>query len=131
MRVLFDTNVLFAAFTAKGVCEDIVDEAAGVCDILWSQPLQEELQTVLKRKHKLGPGAQAAMEAFAELCEFCVPVPLPQRVCRDADDDGVLATALVGRAEYVVTGDEDLLLLKEFQGIPILPPRRFMELLAP
>ena len=130
MKVLFDTNVLYSAFTSKGVCEDIVDEAAGECVIIWSHPLQDELETALKRKYKLGPGTHAALAAFVELCEFVVPATLPKPVCRDSDDDMVLATALAAKANFIVTGDDDLLVLKEFQGIRILSPRQFVEILS-
>jgi putative PIN family toxin of toxin-antitoxin system len=130
VRVLFDTNVLFAAFTAKGFCEDVVDEAAGACPLIWSLPLREEIEGSLKRKNKLGPGSLAALAAYSQLCEFVQPVALPTRVCRDPDDDIVLATALAGRADYIVTGDDDLLALKSHHGIRILSPRQFWEVLA-
>jgi putative PIN family toxin of toxin-antitoxin system len=127
VRVLFDTHVLFAAFTSKGFCEDVVDEAAGASPLVWSVPLREELENSLKRKNKLGPGALAALAAYAQLCEFVDPVALPAPVCRDPDDDLVLATALAGRADVIVTGDEDLLVLGAYEGIHILSPRQFLE----
>ena len=130
MRVLFDTNVLFAAFTAKGFCEDVVDEAAGVCPLVWSIPLREELEGVLKRKYKLGPGALAALAAYAQLCEFVEPVALSAPVCRDPDDDIVLATALTGRVDYIVTGDEDLLVLKSYHSVKMRSPREFWAVLV-
>ena len=55
--------------------------------------------------------------------------PLSARVCRDKSDDVVLATALAGKADMIVIGDEDLLVLKEFRGIRILSPRQFLEIL--
>jgi predicted nucleic acid-binding protein len=55
---------------------------------------------------------------------------LPGRVCRDADDDLVLAAALAAKADAIVTGDQDLLVLKRFKGIPILNPRDCLALLA-
>lgn len=130
MRVLFDTNVLYAAFTAKGFCEDVVDEAVGACLLLWSVPLRKELEGSLRRKNKLGPGALAALAAYAQLCEFVEPAALPAPVCRDPDDDVVLATALSGRAAYLVTGDDDLLSLQSYHGIRIVPPCEFWEILA-
>jgi predicted nucleic acid-binding protein len=53
------------------------------------------------------------------------PAPLFQPVCRDADDDMVIASAVAGGAVCIVTGDKDLLDLKEYQGIPILKPAEF------
>jgi len=52
------------------------------------------------------------------------------RVCRDPDDDKLLEIAVVGRADYLVTGDQDLLILDPFQGIPILTPAEFLAALA-
>ena len=129
MRVVFDTNVLYSAIAAKGFCEEVLDEAAGDCSIIWSTPLQQELESVLARRHKIGPGTRAALAAYADLCEFFKPQPLPKRVCRDKDDDVVLATAVAGKADLIVTGDADLLVLKKFRGIRILSPRQFLELL--
>ena len=51
-------------------------------------------------------------------------MPLPT-VCRDGADNGILAAALAGRCELLVTGDHDLLVLKEFQGMRIVTPAEF------
>jgi putative PIN family toxin of toxin-antitoxin system len=125
--VVFDTNVLYSALAAKGFCEEVVDEAVAECDIVWSDPLKQELESLLTRLYKIGPATRVALEAYVDLCEFVEPEPLDKRVCRDKDDDVVLATALAGKADVIVTGDEDLLVLKKFHGIEILSPRKFLE----
>jgi len=51
-----------------------------------------------------------------------VAPPLPQPVCRDPDDDAVLACALAAQADLIVSGDADLLVLKQFQNIRIITP---------
>ena len=61
--------------------------------------------------------------------EIVAPAQFSGRVCRDKSDDVVLATAVTGKADLIVTGDDDLLVLKEFRGIRILSPRGFLELL--
>ena len=129
MRVVFDTNVLYSALAAKGFCEEVLDEAAGDCDIVWSHFLNDELESLLTRRHKIGPATRVALQAYVDLCEFVEPEPLDERVCRDKSDDIVLATALAGKADVIVTGDEDLLVLKKFRGIEILLPRQFLEFL--
>lgn len=129
MRVVFDTNVLYSALAAKGFCEEVLDEATGDCVTIWSNPLKQELESLLARRHKIGPATRVALEAYVDLCEFVEPEPLDERVCRDEDDDVVLATALAGKADVIVTGDEDLLVLKKFRGIEILSPRQFLKLL--
>ena len=130
MRVVFDTNLLYSALAAKGFSEEVLDEAAGDCVTIWSNPLKQELELLLARRHKIGPATCVALEAYADLCEFVEPQPLPARVCRDKSDDVVLATALAGKADVIVTGDDDLLVLKRFRGIRIVSPRQFLELLS-
>ncbi len=127
MKVLFDTNVLFAAFTSKGFCEEVVGQAAGDCALVWSEPLRKELLKVLERKGLADPPVHTAIETYADLCEFCKPAPLSPPVCRDPDDDVVLATAVAGGANVIVTGDNDLLVLKRHGRIRILSPRQFVE----
>jgi uncharacterized protein len=56
------------------------------------------------------------------LAEVIDPPPLPQPVCRDPDDDAVLALAVAAQADVMISGDEDLLSLQSFEGIPILNP---------
>lgn len=48
-------------------------------------------------------------------------------VCRDSDDDMFLAASLSGEAQYVVSGDHDLQVLNEYQGVKVLSPREFAE----
>jgi len=129
VRVVFDTNVLYAAFAAKGFCEEVVDEAAGACELIWSDTLREEFESILARRYKVGPATRTALSAYVDLCEFVGPEPLGARICRDKSDDIALATAVTGKAEVIVTGDDDLLVLKDFRGIRILSPRQFLELL--
>jgi putative PIN family toxin of toxin-antitoxin system len=130
LRVLFDTNVLFAAFATQGLCLEAVELGTQDCETVTSVELVDELTRALRQKLKLGPSAREAIAEYRRLCEIVEPEPLPERVCRDRDDDQVLATALAGAADVIVTGDEDLLVLREFRGIRILTPRRFLELLA-
>ena len=55
------------------------------------------------------------------------PVELGRGVCRDPDDDRVLATAVAAGADCIVTGDRDLLVIERYEGIDILSPRQFLE----
>jgi predicted nucleic acid-binding protein len=50
-------------------------------------------------------------------------------VCRNKEDEAVLTTTLAGKADVILTRDDDLLVLKEFRGIRVLSPRQFLELL--
>ncbi len=48
-------------------------------------------------------------------------------MCRDPDDDAVLALALAAKVDFIISGDEDLLAIGVFQGIPILSPAQALQ----
>lgn len=55
-----------------------------------------------------------------------VPIAETVRVCRDPKDDKILELAVNGRADYIVTGDDDLLVMNPFRGIAIIRPAEFL-----
>lgn len=59
--------------------------------------------------------------------EVVVPEELNESICRDKDDLGVIGTALSGNAGFIITGDEDLLILKKYKDIEMVTPREFWE----
>lgn len=123
MRLVFDTNVLFAAQITRGTCDTLYQEALIAAKLLTSVHIPDELEE--KLVHKVGLEPAAAAQTRAEVAEDfrVVPVaPLPKPICRDPDDDAILATALAAQADMLVTGDKDLLVLGSYEGIPIVTP---------
>lgn len=130
MRVLLDTNVLFAAFVTHGVCAGLYEECLLQADVVVSNHILTELAEKLISKGKFTKReAQQVVRAVRKDAELVSPVPLVQPICRDPDDDWILATAVAGKADVIVTGDKDLLVLKRFRSIPIVAPRGFLEVL--
>ncbi len=129
MRLVLDTNVFVAAVVADGLCRDLVRVRVLPHTIVTSEPLLRELRTTLRVKLKADPDNLPLLLALRDEAEIVAPARLRERVCRDRSDDVVLATALAGKVEMILTGDEDLLVLKEFRGIRILSPRQFLEML--
>lgn len=128
MRVVFDTNVLVSAFTSLGLCHQAYERALARTDIIIAHRLLDELHRTLVGKMKIEKSlADEIRDELASELEVVEPKPLPKSICRDQDDDWVLATALTGLGEIIVSGDKDLLVLKHFQGIKILTPRQFVE----
>jgi len=124
VRLLLDTNVLFAAFLSHGVCAGLYEEALLHAELIVSEEILSELGEKLVFKGKLSKTEAAeVIGAVRSDSEVVGAVPLDQLVCRDPDDDMVLGSALAGRADVIVTGDKDLLVLKNFRKIPILTPR--------
>lgn len=63
------------------------------------------------------------------LADLVLGQPMREAVCEDRDDDKYLAAALEGGAQYVVTGDRPFLSLREYQGVRVITPRTFLEIL--
>ena len=129
MRVVLDTNVFIAAVVADGLCRDLVRVRVLPHTLITSEPLLHELRSISRAKFAVDPVELPLLEQLNEEAEIVTPAELRGGICRDEDDDVVLATALAGKADVIVTGDEDLLLLKKFRGIEILSPRQFLKLL--
>ncbi len=127
MRLVLDTNIIIAALVADGLCRDLVRRRLENRVLISSQTLLDELGTKLEEKFSVRPKDIPFIRAYAERVELVQPVALPADVCRDPDDVTVLASAIAGKADCIVTGDEDLLVIGEHQGIRILTPRQWLE----
>jgi putative PIN family toxin of toxin-antitoxin system len=128
MRIVLDTNVLIAAFITRGSCHELVEHCVQNHSIVISDFILREVSDHLI--HKFGYSQSEAQEVLALLKLHTRTVsigPLETRVCRDADDDNVLATALAGDADCIVTGDTDLLSLGRFRGVRIVRPAGFAD----
>jgi putative PIN family toxin of toxin-antitoxin system len=112
---------------AEGLCRDIVKRRLPACETVTSLVLLNELEEKLGGKFGVDPKTLPILKLYADHSTVVDVVPLAKPVCRDPDDDFVLATALAGNAEIILTGDKDLLVLREFQHIKILSPRQFVE----
>jgi putative PIN family toxin of toxin-antitoxin system len=130
MKIVLDANVIIAAFAARGLCESIMEVCLSDHEILLCDELLEEILRNLRRKIKLSAKIVDEIgDLLLEQAKMIDPVSLSLDICRDPDDVKILGLAVSANAHYIVTGDKDLLVLKEFQGIPILSPRAFSNLL--
>ncbi len=130
MRVVLDANVIVAAFASRGLCESIFELCLDSHEIVLCDELIGEIATSLIKKIKLP--AKVVNEIVGLLREqgnILRAMPLDSNLCRDIDDIKVLGLAAASGADYIVTGDKDLLVLKEFQAIPIVTPRSFSDIL--
>jgi putative PIN family toxin of toxin-antitoxin system len=127
VRLVVDTNVLIAGLVADGLCRDIVKRRLPACELFTSRALLDELAEILREKFDTRSQDLPLLQVYEAEATIVRPKPLPKPICRDTDDDEVLAAAVVARAEIILTGDDDLLALEEFQGVRILSPRKFVQ----
>ena len=78
---------------------------------------------------KTNTSRERSLAEVRQLAEVIEPPPLPQPVCRDPDDDEVLALALAAQVELIVSGDDDLLSLGSFEGISIIAPAQAVKVI--
>lgn len=134
MRAVIDTNVLLSGLLWHGaphaLLERVRDSALGLVS---SPALLAELDEVSGRAKFdsiltfSNTSRELAMAEVRQLAEILDPPPLPQPVCRDPDDDAVLALAIAAQVDFIVSGDHDLLALEAFNGIPILNPAQALQ----
>ena len=131
LRAVLDSNVLVSALAFKGVPMQVVQNVF----IKKFQPLTsifiaEEVKRTLTDKLGLGRAeAEFLLDTYESVAEIILPEDI-EPTSRDPKDDPILAVAIAGEADYVVTGDNDLLILKEFQGIKIISPAEFLKVFS-
>jgi putative PIN family toxin of toxin-antitoxin system len=130
-RFVADTNVLLSrAMFRNSTPSQALRHATSVSRLIVSIETLEELQDVLFRsKFDTYINLNDRLSFFETLkrnANFIESVP-PVSACRDPEDDKFLALALTGHAEFILTGDQDLLSLHPFQGIDILSPRQYLD----
>jgi uncharacterized protein len=124
-RVLCDTNILVSAFIAGGPPSRVVESAIdGRIELLIASPVIDELERVLAIK--LGLDGDRVEEVVALLSELAssrlLPPPTaPAQVTGDPDDDLILACAVRGQVDVLVSGDRrHLLPVGEYEGVRIV-----------
>ena len=140
MRVLADTNLFISYLLRRSITESAVDYFfRSLAEGKFALILPEDLLLELTRKITAKPYLQSmispdqADEFLDAITVLSITVPrlhepIP-RICRDPKGDYLLACAFIGEADYLVTGDKDLLVLREIGPLKIVSPTQFRELL--
>jgi putative PIN family toxin of toxin-antitoxin system len=128
VKIFLDTNVLVSAFVARGFCADLFRYLLAEHENLTGEVNLLELKRILRDKFGATADQIAAVESLLR-DHTVVPKPAERtgiRV-RDRDDEWVLASAIAGAADMLVTGDQDLLTVAKKSALPILTPRQVWE----
>jgi len=129
MRVVIDANVLIAAYAARGLCEATVELCVSSDDIILTHEIVDDVVEKLIRKIKIPEANASAIGSYLKNNASIVQAAkIPASACRDPDDLNILGAAIAGRADYILSGDDDLLSLGIYEGIPIVSPRQYWEL---
>lgn len=129
MRVILDTNVILAAFAGRGLANAVFELCLDKHEIIISEHILSELQNNLQKKLKMSKDkVQRIIEYLKEFCTLSSYKKLDKSICRDPEDIKILGLSELAEPDYIITGDSDLLTLKEFRSVPIITPREFWEI---
>jgi len=132
MKILFDTNVLisvFLAFKRGCMCYDIIDHAIENHQLYYTSYIIAEFRKVFREDFNYPETVINEFAAF--ITRFFIKgktAETIENVCRDPKDDQVLADAASNAIDVIVTGDKDLLVLKNYKGIKVMMPRDYWKL---
>ncbi len=128
MRVLLDTNVLLAAFATRGICQDVFRTVLAEHRLLVGESVLVELERILTDKLRTPTSRAREIVTFirehGDVVAPDTPASWPES---DPDDRWIVAAALEGEADVLVTGDSDILLAGGAEGFQVLTPRGFWE----
>jgi hypothetical protein len=139
LRAILDANVyVSAALRPEGPPGRIIERllraaafeivlAPGIIDEVLQALSYPKVQRLIRRD--LDP--KLWFEDIIVLADLVADTRTVSGVCSDPDDDKYLAAALEGRAAFVVSGDRHLLTLGEYEGVRIVSPHAFLDILDP
>jgi putative PIN family toxin of toxin-antitoxin system len=130
MKIILDTNVIIAAFASRGLCSAVFELCLDRFDVVLSEAILKEVSINLNKKIKLPlPQCNLIVSYLRENCLLSETDDLDESLCRDKKDVHVLGLAQRSLAEYIITGDQDLLCLVKYKKTKIVTPRGFWTIL--
>lgn len=136
LRLVLDTNILISSLLRKHTAPYMLYWAwrEGLYDLVTSQPQMDELRRVLtypKLQRYIQPEEAQHLLAGLGTYAICVPDIPPVLYSSDPDDNAIIATAIAGDADCLVSGDKaDILVLKEVEGIHMVTAREALGILG-
>lgn len=131
IKAVLDTNVLISSLFWKGPSRHIVDLAiANKIKSITSPEILEEVETVLYEDFKDVPydKIEGIIRDILSYSQLIIPRQLTVKKLRDLKDTKIIACAVSSKANYIVTGDKDLLVLKKYGEVQISNPKTFLDL---
>lgn len=130
MRIVLDANVIISALISNGLSHQVVDICIDDHEIFMSKALNIEVLNFFARKVKTTADEKHRIVKFLdELGPEIVPKGKPPVLCRDKNDNHVLHLVQTCSARILISGDQDLLVLKKHERAHVLTPRQFLEVL--
>ena len=133
MKLVLDTNIFISAFYWGGNSQKIIDRIIeGIDELFVSEQIINEVSEVMTRpKFKT---EKVAINGYTKTIEKSGKKILIEGkikgICRDKDDDDKLECAIMCNADFIITGDDDLLVIRKYENISIITPKEYLDIIG-
>ena len=131
MKIVLDTNIYISSFFWNGNPRKVFDRIInGVDELFITDDILNEIRNVMSReKYSIN---RNELDDYINIIEqFSQKIfhdNILEKISRDKDDDKILKCGLESKADFIITGDKDLLVLKEYKNIRIFNPREYLKI---
>lgn len=136
-KLVLDTNTIISAFFWEGNESELFKKIEqGKAELYTTIEILKEIEDVINRPKfnkimiEANSTSDEIMHKLVSLSHLVIAPKLNIKVCRDEKDDKFIECAVSSKADYIVSGDKDLLILKEYKRIPIIRTTKILELLG-
>jgi putative PIN family toxin of toxin-antitoxin system len=127
--IVFDSGIWISALQFGGTPAAAIGRAVSLRQVVYCAKIHQEILSAFERKFGVGPQiVETRLLPFVREALWVEVTRAVRGVCRDPNDDFLLECALKAEAQLIVTGDKDLLTLREFRGIRIITARQYLDL---
>lgn len=129
MKIFFDTNVIISSFITHGSAAEVFEHCIINHNVFTSSfvigEFKEKLQSKFGyKKEEIIDAINFIENNFIIITNYKI---LPEQFCKDKDDDNIIVAALAAKVDCIITGDNELLLLKKYKDIYIISPKDFWQ----
>jgi putative PIN family toxin of toxin-antitoxin system len=131
MKIVLDSNIFVSSFYWAGNPRKVFDRVANGLDELYiTDKILEEIISVMSKK-KFDTGINEIKEYVKIIESYSIKLSSknnPEKISRDEDDNRILQCGFDGNVDFIITGDNDLLVLKEYKKIKIVRPKDYLDI---
>ena len=132
MKVVLDSNIFVSSFFWKGNPRNVFDRVTNGQDELFiTDEILEEITTVLSRE-KFNLSVKEVEDYVNIIESYSIKIICKndaEDISRDKDDNKILQCGIEGNVDFIVTGDDDLLILEKYMNIKIVKPKEYLDIL--
>ncbi len=130
MKIVLDTNIFISSIVFKGICREVFNEVIEKYQCFISPFIIGELKNKLQTKFLIAePDVLNLEKDILRVFVLLNPHTELPSICRDTADNNIFQLAESANADYIISGDKDLLVLQTFKQTKIISPSEYLQIL--